>query len=396
MDLKNIITQLTEKYYNQVIEIRRHIHQCPELSFNETETSKYILSLLDTWNIRYDAGVANTGIVAYIEGENPKKRTLALRADMDALPVNEKNNLSYKSVNQGVMHACGHDAHTASLLGTLLILNDLKEHFEGSIKFIFQPAEEKIPGGAKQMIEEGVLEDPVPEFILGQHVYPELPYGKTGFKKGIYMASTDELYLTIRGKGGHGAMPEKITNTVLIASQIIIALQKIPDEIAPEDIPTVLTIGKIIANGATNVIPNEVYLEGTFRTMDEKNRKNIHQKINEIAQAIAEKQGAKVDINIKKGYPVLINNENTTEKSIKYAKEFLGDENVVDLDIRMTAEDFAYYSQEIPATFYRLGTSDGNDFKDPLHSPTFNIQEKSLKTGVGTMAYISIRFLNDS
>ena len=396
MDLKNTITQLTEKYYNQVIEIRRHIHQYPELSFNETETSKYILSLLDTWDIRYDAGVANTGIVAYIEGENPEKRTLALRADMDALPVNEKNDLSYKSVNQGAMHACGHDAHTASLIGTLLILNDLKEHFEGTIKFIFQPAEEKIPGGAKQMIEEGVLEDPAPEFILGQHVYPELPFGKVGFKKGIYMASTDELYFTIKGKGGHGAMPEKITNTVLIASQIIIALQKIPDEIAPKDIPTVLTIGKVIANGATNVIPNEVYLEGTFRTMDEKNRKKIHQKINEIAQAIAGKQGAKVDINIKKGYPVLINNENTTEKSIKYAKEFLGDENVVDLDIRMTAEDFAYYSQKIPATFYRLGTSDGNNFLDPLHSPTFNIQEKSLKTGMGTMAYISIRFLNDS
>ncbi len=395
MDLKNTINQLAEEYFDQVTEIRRHLHKYPELSFKETETSKYIISLLKKWGIRFESGIADTGIVAYIEGKNPKKRTLALRADMDALPVSEENNVPYKSVNKGIMHACGHDAHTASLLGTLLILNDLKDNFEGTVKFIFQPAEEKLPGGAKKMIEEGVLENPIPELIIGQHVYPELPYGKVGFKKGMYMASTDELYLTIRGKGGHAAMPEKITNTVLIASQIIVALQKIPQEIAPKDIPTVLTIGKVIANGATNVVPNEVTMEGTFRTMDEGNRKKIHHEIEKVARSIAEKQGAKVDINIKKGYPVLYNNENTTEKSIRYAKEYLGDENVDDLDIRMTAEDFAYYSQKIPATFYRLGTSDKDNYTDPLHSPTFNIHEKSLKTGMGTMAYISLCFMND-
>lgn len=395
MDLKNKINHLAEKYFDQVTEIRRHLHKHPELSFKETETSKYIISLLKKWEIRFESGIADTGIVAYIEGKNPNKKTLALRADMDALPVTEQNNIPFKSVNNGVMHACGHDAHSASLLGTLLILNDLKDNFEGTLRFIFQPAEEKLPGGAKKMIEEGVLENPVPEFIIGQHVYPELPYGKVGFKKGIYMASTDELYITIKGKGGHAAMPEKITNTVLIASQIVVALQKIPQEIAPKDVPTVLTIGKVIANGATNVVPNEVFLEGTFRTMDEKNRINIHQEIEKVTRTIAEKQGAKVDINIKKGYPVLCNNEATTEKSIKYAKEFLGDNNVVDLGYRMTAEDFAYYSQIIPATFYRLGTSDGDNFTNPLHSPTFNIQEKSLKTGMGTMAYISVCFLNN-
>jgi len=394
MDFKNKINQLVEKYYNQVVEIRRQIHQNPELSFEEYETSKYITSLLDSWNIKYKSGIANTGIECILEGKNSQKKVIALRADMDALPVEEENDIPYKSNKKGVMHACGHDAHTASLLGTLLILKELKDHFEGTIKFIFQPAEEKLPGGAKQMIEEGILENPTPEFILGQHVYPELTYGKVGFKKGVYMASSDELYFTIKGKGGHGAIPEKITNTVLIASQIIVALQQIPAEYAPENIPTVLSIGKVIANGATNVVPNEVYLEGTFRTMEENWRKDAHKKISDVAKSIAEKQGATVDVNIKKGYPVLVNNENSTEKVIQFSKEYLGDENVVELDIRMTAEDFAYYSQKIPATFYRLGTSSDTENIYPLHSAEFNIDEKSLKTGMGTMAYISIKYLN--
>jgi len=229
MDLKNKIKDLAEKYFDQVTEIRRHLHKHPELSFEETETAKFISSLLAKWGIRFESGIADNGIVAYIEGKNPEKRTIALRADMDALPISEENNVPYKSVNTGVMHACGHDAHTASLLGTLLILKELKDNFEGTIKFIFQPAEEKLPGGAKKMIEEGVLENPVPEFIIGQHVYPELPSGKLGFKTGMYMASTDELFFTIRGKGGHAAMPEKITNTVLIASQIIVALKNSQD-----------------------------------------------------------------------------------------------------------------------------------------------------------------------
>jgi amidohydrolase len=292
------------------------------------------------------------------------------------------------------MHACGHDAHTASLLGTLRILNDLKDQFEGTVKFIFQPAEEKLPGGAKQMIDEGVLENPAPEFILGQHVYPELTHGKVGFKKGIYMASTDELYFTIKGKGGHAALPDKITNTVLIASQIIIELQKVANELSPKDIPTILSIGKVIANGATNVIPNKVELEGTFRTMDEQWRKTAHEKITETATSIAVKHGATVDVNIKKGYPVLFNNEESTDKIIQFSKEYLGKENVVDLDIRMTAEDFAYYSQIIPATFYRLGTSTSSENAQPLHSSNFDINEESLKTGMGTMAYGSIKYLN--
>lgn len=394
MDIKDKINQLAEEYFDRVVEIRRHIHQHPELSFQEFETSKYIMSLLDSWNIKYKSGIANTGITCTLEGQKPGKRTIALRADIDALPVEELNDVPYKSKNKGIMHACGHDAHTASLLGVLLILNDLKGQFEGTVKFIFQPAEEKLPGGAKQMIEEGVLENPVPEFIIGQHVYPELPFGKIGVKKGIYMASTDELYITVKGKGGHGAMPDKITNTVLIASQIIVALQQIPNDFAPKNVPTVLSIGKVIADGATNVIPDKVYLEGTFRTMDEKWRGQAHQKIEEIAKNIAGKQKGSVDVNIKKGYPVLINHEEKTEQLTRFAKEYLGDENIVDLDKRMTSEDFAYYSQKIPATFYRLGTSENTENINTLHSAKFNIEERALKTGMGTMAYITLKYLN--
>ena len=394
MDLKEHIIKLVNNNFDQIVEIRRHLHENPELSFQEYETSKYIISLLNKWNIKYNSGIANTGIECIIEGKNPEKKVIALRADMDALPIEEQNNFSYKSKNKGVMHACGHDVHTASLLGTLQILNQLKDSFEGTVKFIFQPAEEKLPGGAIQMIEEGILENPKPDFILGQHVYPELTVGKIGFRKGIYMASTDEIYITVKGKGGHAAMPEKITNTVLIASQIIVALQQIPKELAPKDIPTVLSIGKVTANGATNVIPNEVYLEGTFRTFNEEWRKVAHDHIKEISETIAKRQKATVDVNIKNGYPVLHNNENETEKTIQFAKEFLGDDQVAELDIRMTAEDFAYFSQKVPACFYRLGTSSNEETKFPLHSPKFNVDENALKTGMGTMVYVTIKHLN--
>ncbi len=395
MTIEQKIKGLSKKYFKQVVEIRRHLHQYPELSFKEYETSKYIVSLLKKWDIEYEPGIAETGIVCYIKGKNPERRTIALRADMDALPVEEKNNIPYKSKNKGVMHACGHDAHTASLLGTILILNDLKTEFEGTIKFIFQPAEEKLPGGAKLMIDEGVLKNPEPEIVIGQHVYPELQAGKIGFKTGAYMASSDEIYITIKGKGGHGAMPSKINDTVLIASQIIVALQQITSRFAPTEIPTVLSFGKIIGNGATNVIPDEVYIEGTFRTMDEDWRNKAHQKIKEIAKGLAKSMGAKAEINIKVGYPVLINDDVVTQKAIKAAKQFIGNNNVVDLDFRMTSEDFAYYSQIKPSVFYRLGTATKESLDcSPLHSAHFNIDEKALETGTGTMAYLAIQFLD--
>lgn len=392
MDIKTKIKQLSDKYFDEVVAIRRHLHQNPELSFQEHETAKYITSKLDKIGIKYKSGIAGNGILAFIEGKNPTKKTIALRADIDALPVEEQNEISYKSINKGVMHACGHDAHTASMFGTIFILKALQDEFEGTILVIFQPAEEKLPGGAKLMIDEGVLENPKPELIIAQHVYPELTTGKVAFKSGTYMASADELYFTVKGKGGHAAIPDKMTNTVLTAAQIITELQEVPKQ-TPKDVPTVLTIGKVIANGATNVVPNEVHMEGTFRTMDETWRKDAHKKITEIANKIASNNGATVDIEIRHGYPVLINNNETTQKAISFAQEFLGDKNVEELQLRMTAEDFAYYSQVIPATFYRLGTSKNiNDYK-PLHSPNFNIDEEALKTGMETMAYIAYNFM---
>jgi amidohydrolase len=392
MDIKTKIKQLSDKYFDEVVAIRRHLHQNPELSFQEYETAKYITSLLNKMGIKYKSGIAGNGILAFIEGKNPTKKTIALRADIDALPIDEQNEISYKSTNKGVMHACGHDAHTASMFGTIYILKALQDEFEGTITIIFQPAEEKLPGGAKLMIEEGVLENPKPEMILAQHVFPELTTGKVGFKSGIYMASTDELHFTVKGKGGHAAIPDKLINTVLTAAQIITELQEVPKQ-TPKNVPTVLTIGKVIANGATNVVPNEVHMEGTFRTMDETWRKDAHKKITEIVNKIASNNGAKVDLEIRHGYPVLINNQETTQKAISFAQEFLGDKNVEELPLRMTAEDFAYYSQVIPATFYRLGTSKNINDYEPLHSPNFNIDEDALKTGMETMAYIAYNFM---
>ncbi|MCG8410860.1 MAG: M20 family metallopeptidase [Bacteroidales bacterium] len=392
IDIKDKIKQLAQEYYNDVIAIRRHLHQNPELSFEETQTAQYIISLLKKAQVKYTAGIANNGIVAFIEGKNPSKKTIALRADIDALPIEEKNSVDYKSKNKGVMHACGHDAHTASIMGCLYILNKLKNEFEGTIKIIFQPAEEKLPGGAKLMIQEGVLENPKPDLIIGQHVFPDLPTGTVGFRSGVYMASTDEIYLTVKGKGGHAATPEKITQTVFVAAEIISQLKEIQKQ-APKEIKTILSIGKVIANGATNIVPSEVYMEGTFRTMDENWRKKVHQKIKDTASEIATKNGAQIEVNIIDGYPVLVNNSEITEKAISFAQDFLGSEKVQELPLRMTAEDFAYYSQEIPATFYRLGTTKKGTEYIPLHSPYFDIDEESLKIGMGTMAYIAMNFM---
>jgi len=396
MDLKEKIRTLTEKHFSQVVEIRQHIHKNPELSFKEFETSTYITSVLNSIQVKHKTGIAGTGIVGIIEGKNPDKRCIALRADMDALPIDEKNEIPFKSANKGIMHACGHDAHTASLLGAIKILNELKNEFEGTVKFIFQPAEEKIPGGAKMMIEEGVLKDPKPSLIIAQHAYPELYSGMIGIKSGIYMASSDEIYITVKGKGGHAAIPDKIDNTVLVASKLIVELQQISSNLAPKGIPTVLSIGKVIAQGATNIIPDEVFLEGTFRTMNEEWRAKAHSEINRIAQDIANQNKLSIEVKILKGYPVLSNHAESTKKAIINAQDFIGKENVVMLESRMTSEDFAYYSQEIPAVFYRFGvTKPGSTSFSPLHSPNFTIHEESLKTAMALITYQAIKFLND-
>ncbi len=390
-NLIDSIKNLSKINNKNIVEIRHHLHANPELSFQEFETSKYVKIALENIGISKIEHKANTGLVALIEGKNPSIKTIALRADMDALPIKELNNVAYKSKNEGVMHACGHDVHTSCLLGAAQILFSLRNEFEGTIKLIFQPGEEKLPGGASMMIKEGVLKNPDAIAIIGQHVMPLIPVGKVGFKSGLYMASTDELYVKVIGKGGHGAMPQLNIDPVVIAAQIIISLQQIISRVSSPIIPSVLSFGKVIANGATNVIPNEVTMEGTFRTLDEKWRLEAHDKMVKMATMIAESMGGKCEFEVRKGYPFLYNDETLTGKAKQHAIEFLGTENVLDLDIWMAAEDFAYYSQIIPACFYRLGTrNEDKGIVSSVHTPTFDIDEDALEIGSGLMAYLAI------
>ncbi|MDA3906702.1 MAG: M20 family metallopeptidase [Bacteroidales bacterium] len=389
--MKDDIKILAKKYLSEIIDIRRELHQFPELAFEEEETARRITQFLDFHEIEYTEKIAKTGIVGIIEGKNPHKKVIALRADMDALPITETNNISYKSMNVGKMHACGHDVHMASLLGTLAILNQLKDKFEGTIKFLFQPSEEQYPGGASVMIAEGVLENPSPQCIFGQHVYPELKAGQIGFRSGKYMASTDEVFITVKGKGGHAALPQTLVDPILIASHIVIAMQQIVSRYALPTIPTVISFGKIIGNGKTNVIPDNVHLEGIIRTFDEDWREEINKKINKIAKSIAQGMGGDCEVRINTGYPLVYNDLELTNRAKNAAEFFLGKEQVFDLDMRMTAEDFAFYTQIIPGCFYRLGVAspDAEEVLN-LHSSTFNIDENSIETGIGLMAWLAL------
>lgn len=374
---------------------RHHLHAHPELSFQEFETAKFVSKTLESFGIQHQTGVAGTGVVALIEGNNPSSKVVALRGDMDALPILELNEVAYKSTKPGVMHACGHDVHTSSLLGAAYILNQVKDKLQGSIKLIFQPGEEKIPGGASMLIKEGVLQNPAPQSIVGQHVMPLLPVGKVGFREGLYMASADEIYLTIHGKGGHGAMPQYAIDVVAIAAQVITALQQVVSRAADPKIPSVLSFGKVLADGVTNVLPNSIYLEGTFRTMDELWRAKAHEKIRQITEGICQSFDAKADLEIRKGYPFLKNDPALTQKMRSAAEEYLGVENVVDLDIWLAAEDFAYYTHEMPGCFYRLGTrNEARGIVSGVHTPTFDIDEDALVTGCGLMAWLAVKELD--
>ena len=389
------IKRLAEAVYTDVLRNRRYFHAYPELSYEEYETSAFIKSRLEEMRISWEA-MAGTGIVALIHGEKSSDQVIALRSDIDALPVMEANKLEYSSRNVGVMHACGHDAHTASLLGTASILQSVRSEFGGIVKLIFQPGEEKLPGGASLMIAEGVLENPRPAAVLGQHVIPSIGTGQIGMRKGRHMASMDELYIAVHGKGGHGGMPHQNIDPVLIASHIIVALQQVVSRLTDPTVPAVLSIGKVMANGSTNVIPDEVLMEGTFRTIDEKWRMEAHIRMKKIACGIAESMGGHCEFRIARGYPVLINEEKLTEQVRGFAAEYLGEENVVDTDIWMASEDFAYYSQLADSCFYLLGT--GNKEKgivSSLHSPTFTIDEDALAISTGLMAYIAIRRLGN-
>jgi amidohydrolase len=383
-EIKNLATSLR----SEVVDIRRHLHMHPELSFEEVQTAAWICGQLDELGIPYTKNWAGNGIVAEIRSTNSDK-VVALRADMDALPIMEANEVTYKSVHHGVMHACGHDVHMACLLGAVKILHKLQDKLPHSVRCIFQPGEEKLPGGASMMIREGVLENPVPSAILGQHVFPSLQAGKVGIRSGLYMASADEIFITVSGKGGHGGMPNECTDTILAASQMIVSLQQIVSRRNNPSTPSVLSFGKFQSDGgATNIIPDSVKIEGTFRTMDEDWRYQAHGLITSIAQDVCKAYGAKCDINIIKGYPCLINEPSlsTSVKTLMVA--YLGSENVVEVPLRMTSEDFSFYSQVIPACFYRLGT--GNIEKgitSAVHTPTFDIDESALEVGMGLLAW---------
>jgi len=393
MDLKEKITYLTNRYYDEIVQIRRYIHMNPELSYYENETSAFVEKMLREYGINYKKGFVNTGIIAWLRGEKPGP-VIGLRAELDALPITENNQVSYKSKRDGIMHACGHDAHLAMLLGTLKILKELKKDLPGTVLFIFQPAEELVPGGAKLMIEDGALDEIKPDLILAQHVYPELEAGKVGYKAGKYMASSDEIYITIQGKGGHAAIPEKRDDTILAAAKLLILLHEEINNPLPEKPPTILAFGKIDGAGATNVIPSEVKIAGTFRTFDENWRKAAHREMKKIVAEFKKNENIGVKLNIKRGYPVLRNDLKITKSAIRLSGAFLGKKNVVSLEPRMTSEDFAYYSHSYPVCFFRLGTGIVGK-ESALHTSDFNIDENALATGMGNLSWLACSLLEE-
>jgi len=393
--LKDTIKKRAKEQCATLIEIRRHLHRYPELSFQEFNTAKFIAKTLKALNIEIQEGLANTGLMALVRGKNPDKATVALRADIDALPIQEANRIPYKSKNDGVMHACGHDVHTASLIGAATLLNGLKEEFEGTIKFIFQPAEEKNPGGAIAMIREGVLEHPKPMSIMGQHVDPSLPVGQVGFVKGTMLGSADELYITIQGKSGHAASPQRAIDPILIAAHVIVALQQLISRNCHPVVPSVLSLCHIKGGETTNVIPEMVHISGTFRTTDETWRRQAHQKMASLVAKMAQAMGGKGKLVINQGYPCLNNDPALTQRNIEAAKAFLGTNQVVDdIGLRMWAEDFAYYAQKIPGCFYYLGVQNNAlGINAHVHTPLFDVDEAALELGSGLMAWLAIQEL---
>ena len=387
--IKEKIKKLAADYAEEFIAIRHHLHAHPELSYKEFETSQFIQQKLSGWNIEHKI-MATTGIVGLIKGKNPDKRIIALRGDMDALPITEENNVEYKSQNVGVMHACGHDVHSTCLLGAAKILNETKDDWEGTVKLIFQPGEERNPGGASIMIKEGVLEDPKPQAIFALHVHPGLPVGKLSFRSGMVMASADEIYITIKGKGGHAASPHLTTDTILIASHLIISLQQIISRNNDPFNPSVLSITSVKGGNTTNVIPSEVKLMGTFRAMNEEWRFKAHELIKKQSTELVYAMGGEIDITIDVGYPFVLNNEKLTSTAWLSAEEYAGKENIEQTELRMGAEDFAYYSHQIPACFFRLGVGNiQKQITSGVHTPKFNIDESAIEIGMGVMAWFA-------
>ena len=386
--LQEKIKALAKEFAPVQIAVRHHLHANPELSYQEFKTAAYVKAQLLEMGIASEEK-ATTGLVAIIEGKNPASRVMALRADMDALPIQEQNDVSYKSTVPGVMHACGHDVHTTILLGAAKILMATRDSWEGTVKLFFQPGEEKNPGGASYMIRDGALQNPAPEAIVALHVHPGLDTGKLSFRKGRVMASADEIYMTIKGSGGHAASPHLAADTILIASQVIISLQQIISRNRNPVSPSVLSICSVQGGNTTNVIPTEVKLMGTFRAMDETWRYKAHELITKTAKGVAESMGAEIDVLIDVGYPTVDNDPAFTDIAWKLADEYMGAQNVLETEMRMGAEDFGYYTQAIPGCFFRLGVrNEAAGIIHNVHTPHFNIDENAIEIGMGMMAWL--------
>jgi amidohydrolase len=392
--LKERIRHLAKQYAPEYIAVRHHLHAHPELSYQEFQTSAFVQDHLTKMGIPFEV-MAGTGVVGMIKGRNVGSRVIALRADMDALPIKEENDVPYKSKNEGIMHACGHDVHTTVLLGAAKILQELKDEWEGSVKLIFQPGEERNPGGASLMIKEGVLKNPEPQAIFGLHVHPGLEIGKLSFRGGMVMASADELYITIRGNGGHAAAPHLTVDTILVASHLIVSLQQIISRNRNPLSPSVLSITSVQGGHTTNVIPSEVKLMGTFRAMDEEWRFRAHELIRKQATELVHSMGAEIDLHIDVGYPMVYNNEALDRVARAEARAYLDPERVLETEVRMGAEDFGYYTRQIPGSFYRLGVMNvEKGITAGVHTPKFNIDEGAIEIGMGMMAWLggNVRF----
>lgn len=389
--LAEIITQKAAALYNETVRLRRHFHMYPELSFKEYKTSEFIAGFLDEHKIDYVRNVAGTGIIAWVKGKGKEGRLIMLRAEMDALPVNENTGLEYASKNSGVMHACGHDAHMAMLMSSIIIINDIRKQFKGRIAFIFQPGEEVAPGGAKALMNTETFRNLNPDLIIAQHVLPELETGMTGFRAGKYMASSDELHISIHGRGGHAALPGHSTDQVRIGSELVMRLKDTADEYMHGEVP-VLGIGRFIAGGTTNIIPESVQIQGTIRTFDEEIRQDLKNKVAAVCAYIQNKYGVEVKLDIPEGYPVLVNSHEHVKKAFRMAGSLNGENMVVKVKARMSSEDFAWYSQKYPAVFYRLGIKGKAEGGKGLHTPDFTIDEEAMLTGLKTLAYLGVSF----
>lgn len=395
-NLRDSLIKSVDNLLPEVIRVRRHLHRQPELSYQEHSTAAFINNYLDNLGVEHITGVAGTGIVGIVKGFLPGKGlTIGLRADMDALPVTEERGREYGSTVPGVMHACGHDSHIAMLLGTATILQKMRSEFCGTVLLVFQPGEEKAPGGARLMIESGVFDKFEPDLFIAQHVLPELQSGTIGYRSGPYMASCDEIYITLTGIGGHAAQPSMYTDQIYIASELVLALKDAINKMAEEKAPTVFAIGDIIGKGATNVIPETVKIAGTFRTFDEKWRECAKEILRSVASGIARRRGVTIDMNIVEGYPVLINDETLTNKTMALSKELLGNEKVFEVPIRMGSEDFSFFSVKYPSVLFRLGITPSGSVQQRLHTPSFDIDENAMSAGVANMTWLTLKMLED-